>query len=304
MSRRFDGKVAIVTGSGKGIGRATATLLAAEGARVVVNDIGRDADNAALAEQVAAEIASAGGQAVASQDSVSTFEGCHSVVNTAIEAFGRLDILINNAGLRAMDRIDLLTEQDFDMVVSSHLKHSFAMIKYAIPHFLEQGSGVILNTGSEAGLGSAYNSLYSAAKEGIAGLTRAVAREFALEGIRCNLVRPRAATVREALDEPMQRWADQLAKLGRYAFGDRAGTENHSAPEDVAVLNAWLCSDAAADLNGYDFYVSGEDIGLWSEPELVRQVHNVGGWTLDELDKIAPSSLTFGLTNRFAGAAG
>lgn len=130
-----------------------------------------------------------------------------------------------------------------------------------------------------------------------------MAREFAQHGIRCNQIRPRAATVRTALDEPIARWADDLAKLGRHAFGDRAGTPNKSTAEGAAVLNAWLCSDTAANLSGYDFYVSGQDIGLWSDPQLVRQVHSAGGWTLDDLDRLAPASLTFGLTNRFADVA-
>ena len=185
-NKRLAGKVTIVTGSGRGIGRCEALLMAQQGAKVVVSDIGSDSEGGSTAANVADEIRAAGGEAVATTDSVVTMEGARRTVETAVQSFGRLDILVNNAGLRGGNPIDKLTEEEWDRVVDSHLKSSFAMIKFAVPVFKRQGGGVIVNTGSEAGLGMIFNAAYSSAKEGIAGLTRTVAREQGRFGIRCN----------------------------------------------------------------------------------------------------------------------
>ena len=189
--QRLDGKVAIVTGGGKGIGRSEALLMAQQGAKVVVSDVGVD-ERVRRADTVVSEINGAGGHAVAAADDLATFDGARQVVATALDHFGGLDIVINNAGLRAANAIQDITDEDFDIVVGSHLKATYGMIKYAAPIFLEQGSGVILNTSSESGLGHPYNSAYAAAKEGITGLTRTVARELGTCGVRCNQIRPRA----------------------------------------------------------------------------------------------------------------
>jgi NAD(P)-dependent dehydrogenase (short-subunit alcohol dehydrogenase family) len=190
--RRLANKVALITGSGRGIGRCEALLMAQQGAKVVVSDIGTDPDGASTAEKVASEIRTAGGEAVSCTDNVATLEGARRTVDAALHAYGRLDILVNNAGLRAGNPVDKLTEDQWNLVVDSHLKASFAMTKFAVPVFKRQGGGVIVNTGSEAGLGMIFNSAYAAAKEGIAGLTRSVAREQGRFGIRCNMIRPRA----------------------------------------------------------------------------------------------------------------
>src|SRR5579863_6607997 len=168
--KRLAGKVAIVSGSGRGIGRCEAILLADQGAKVVVNDIGKDADGKRRADKVVEEIRAAGGEAVVSTDSISTLEGANRTVQTAVKSFGRLDILVNNAGLRAAYPIDEITEEQWNLVLDSHLKGTYALIKYAVPIFRSQRSGVIINTGSESGLGHPFNSAYAAAKEGIAGL--------------------------------------------------------------------------------------------------------------------------------------
>lgn len=298
---RFHGRVAIITGSGGGIGRAEALLLAREGARVVVNDIGRDQDGRFRADTVAAEIVGVGGEGVASTEDVSSFEGCEALVQHAVETFGTLDIVVNNAGVRAMNRVDLLSEDDFYTVVASHLGATFAMTKYSMPIFMANRAGVILNTGSEAGLGMPFNSAYSAAKEGIAGFTRAIAREFGGLGIRCNVMRPRAETGRTpGFNASKEGWGPVRAKLGRFALGERGDIPSDSTPEEVAVLAVWLCSDAAAGINGYDFQVAGNEIGLWREPELVRTAYCTGGWTLAELDENARKTVAHGLENRFA----
>jgi 3-oxoacyl-[acyl-carrier protein] reductase len=302
--KRLAGKVAIITGSGRGIGRCEALLMAQQGAKVVVSDIGTDGEGASTAGKVAAEIRAAGGEAASLTDSVSTMEGARRTVEQAVQSYGRLDILVNNAGLRAGNPIDKLTEEQWDLIADSHLKASFAMIKFAVPVFKRQGGGVIVNTGSEAGLGMIFNSAYAAAKEGIAGLTRSVAREQGRFGIRCNMIRPRA-TVNTGGgawgQEVFAKWLPMARALGRYWIGDRglSGFKSPAHPEQVAELVVWLCTDAAANVNGRSFYVAGEEVGLWSEPELIRSLARPGGWDLDSLDSFAREAMTADLTNPF-----
>jgi len=302
--KRLAGKVAIITGSGRGIGRCEALLMAQQGAKVVVSDIGTDGEGASTAGKVAAEIRAAGGEAVPLTDSVSTMEGARRTVEQAVQSYGRLDILVNNAGLRAGNPIDKLTEEQWDLIADSHLKASFAMIKFAVPVFKRQGGGIIVNTGSEAGLGMIFNSAYAAAKEGIAGLTRSVAREQGRFSIRCNMIRPRA-TVNTGGgawgQEVFAKWLPMARALGRYWIGDRglSGFKSPAHPEQVAELVVWLCTDAAANVNGRSFYVAGEEVGLWSEPELIRSLARPGGWDLDSLDSFAREAMTADLTNPF-----
>jgi 3-oxoacyl-[acyl-carrier protein] reductase len=303
-TKRLAGKVAVITGSGRGIGRCEALLMARQGAQVVVSDIGTDGEGARTAEKVAGEIRAVGGEAVAVTENVATLEGAGRTVEAALQLYGRLDILVNNAGLRAGNPIDKLTEEQWNLVVDSHLKASFAMIKSAVPVFKRQGGGVIVNTGSEAGLGMIFNSAYAAAKEGIAGLTRSVAREQGRFGIRCNMIRPRA-TVNTGGgawgQEVFAKWAPMVRALGRYWIGDRglSGFNRTAHPEQVAELVVWLCTDAAANVNGRSFYVAGEEVGLWSEPELIRSLTRPGGWDLDALDAFAREAMTADLTNPF-----
>jgi len=302
--KRLAGKVAIITGSGRGIGRCEALLMAQQGAKVVVSDIGTDVEGASTAGKVADEIRAAGGEAVPLTDSVATMEGARRTVEQAIQSYGRLDILVNNAGLRAGNPIDKLTEEQWDLITDSHLKASFAMSKFAVPVFKRQGGGVIVNTGSEAGLGMIFNSAYAAAKEGIAGLTRSVAREQGRFGIRCNMIRPRANVNTgggEWGKQVFAKWMPMVKALGRYWMGDRGlSALNRAAhPEQVAELVVWLCTDAAANVNGRSFFVAGEEVGLWSEPELIRSLARPGGWDLDSLDAFARDAMTADLTNPF-----
>ncbi len=190
--KRLEGKVAIVTGAGAGIGRADAMLFADQGAKVYVNYI--DVKNGeSIAKIVVDEIRMRGGDAVANTDSVAELDGAQRLVKTAIDAFSRLDILVNNAGITNFIPVYDLTESDWDRIMAVHLKGSFGMIKFASPIMCKQRSGVIINTGSESGLGRAFGANYCAAKEGIIGLTRAVAREIGRFNVRCNAIRPRAA---------------------------------------------------------------------------------------------------------------
>jgi 3-oxoacyl-[acyl-carrier protein] reductase len=300
-NKRLEGKVAIVSGGGRGIGRCESMLLAQQGAKVVVNDIGKETRGGWRANKVVDEIIHAGGQALASTDSISTLEGANRTVEMALDKFGGLDILVNNAGLRAPTAIDQVTEEQWNLVIDSHLKGTFALIKFAVPVFKRQRSGVIINTGSESGLGHPFNSVYGAAKEGIAGLTRGLARELGRFGIRCNLIRPRAATPGgPEFMEMYQQWMPMAQALGRYWLGERGHVHTgEMKPERVAELVVWLCTDAAVNVNGRGFYVAGDEVGLWSEPELTRCLTRPGGWDLDSLDEYGPSNLILDLTNKF-----
>jgi len=295
---RLAGKVAIVTGAGRGIGCQEALLLASQGAKVVVNDVGRHPGEAA--QDVVNRIREMGGEAEANSDSVASMEGAARLIETAVSKFGRLDILVNNAGVIAPGEVSNLSEEDWDKVIAVHLKGTFATIRHASPVFKRQRSGVIVNTGSESGLGHPAMGNYSAAKEGIVGLTRTAARELGRFGIRCNAIRPRAITegTSEYL-ERFKRWQPLADALGRYYLGARGHVGGEITPTAVATMVVWLCSDAAANVNGRTFYVGGDEIGLWSEPELTRSLSREGGWTLDTMDTFARERLIGDLTNDF-----
>ena len=303
--KRLAGKVAIVTGAGRGIGRSEALLLAAEGAKVVVNDVFIEdrggPGESQIAVNVAAEIRGAGGEAIPNGDSVASMQGAERIVNSAMREFGRLDILINNAGNVRPGNIFEMKEYDWDRVIQTHLKGAFAMIRFASPLFCRQGSGVIINTGSESGLGHPTMANYSAAKEGVLGLTRSVARELGRFGVRCNAIRPRALTQSvQNLGQTAFRESQSLEHaLGKYSLGSRGRILTTGSPEHVAPLVVWLCTDAARNVNGRTFYVCGDEIGLFSEPELVGSISRVGGWDLDTLDDYAPDRLIGDLTNDF-----
>ncbi len=295
---RLAGKVAIVTGAGRGIGREEALLLANQGAKVVVNDVGRHPGE--TAQDVVNRIREMGGESEANTDSVASMEGAARLIDTAVAKFGRLDILVNNAGVIAPGEVSNLTEEDWDKVIAVHLKGTFATIRHASPVFKRQRSGVIVNTGSESGLGHPAMGNYSAAKEGIVGLTRTAARELGRFGVRCNAIRPRAITEGTSeYFERFNRWQPLADALGRYYLGARGHVGGEIRPTAVATLVVWLCSDAAANVNGRTFYVGGDEIGLWSEPELTRSLSREGGWTLDTLDSFARGRLIGDLTNDF-----
>jgi NAD(P)-dependent dehydrogenase (short-subunit alcohol dehydrogenase family) len=247
---------------------------------------------------VAAEIRAGGGEAVANTDSVTTMEGGERIIRTAIDTFGKLDILINNAGAVRPKIIFHMTEDDWDSMMSVHLKGHFTTIRFASPIFREQKSGVIVNTASESGLGHFGQASYSAAKEGIVGLTRTVARDLGRYGVRCNAIRPRAATrlFDESVADALERMRATLGPAAAPAI-DRSGLQNK--PEHVAALVVWLCTDAAANVNGRTFVVGGDLVGLYAEPEPARSLYREGGWDLDTLDRIASKDLIGGVINEF-----
>ena len=297
---RLEGKVAIVTGAGGGIGREHALLLAREGATVVVNDLG--VRTGADAASVVAEIEASGGRAVANTTSA-TWDGAAEIVDATLAACGRVDILINNATAGAINDLWRVTEGEWDTAVGVNLKGYFAMIRSVAPPMCRQGAGVIVNTSSGSGFGHPSNVAYASAKEGVVGLTRTVAKELGRFGVRCNAIRPLAAG-RSTADyaERTAKWATLMA----LTMGPRPGEAQAPvfdrellAPRKIAPLVVWLCSDAATNVNGRTFHVAGDAVSLLSEPQRERVIVRSGGWDLDALDAAAPTHLSGDLTNPY-----
>lgn len=299
MAQRLKGKVAVVTGAGRGIGRAEALLFAKEGARVVVNDPGVNPDGTGHddgpAAKVVAEIKAAGGEAVANFDTVATMEGGENIVKTALDSFGRLDVLVNNAGILRDRMVFNMTEEEWDAVIAVHLKGHFTTTRFATQVMRQQRSGRIINTSSESGLGNMGQANYSAAKEGIVGLTRTVARDMGKYGVTCNAIRPRAGT-RLVLSPEMMEAAERAKAAG--ISGPQLDGMAELTPEQVAPLVVYLSTDDAAGVNGYDFLVGGGYISLMSQPEEIRTIWtSEGTWSVDEIARKFPNSLGRGLVN-------
>jgi 3-oxoacyl-[acyl-carrier protein] reductase len=299
--RRLEGKVAIVTGAGGGIGREHARLLAANGARVIVNDIG--VRKGADADSVAAEITASGGEAVASKVSA-TWDGASDIVSQALDTFGRLDILINNAMVGHYCDLWDEEESQYDATLSVNLKGYFALIRYAAGPMAAHGGGAIVNTSSASGFGHPAHSSYATAKEGVVGLTRSAASELGRFGIRCNAIRPQASGQSGTEYAVVTAKWTTLIGLGMLprtvsVLERMLKDPELSPPRKISPLVVWLCTDAASRINGRTFEVWGDTISLLSEPEPERTITCRDGWDLDSLDAVAPTSLAGDLSNRF-----
>lgn len=271
-----EGKVAVVTGAGRGIGRGEAMLLAAEGAKVVVNDLGVELDGRGrdqkLAELVVEEIQARGGEAAANFENVADHQAAKRMIEFALARFGRLDILVNNAGFLRDKMIYNLEEEMWDAVIAVHLKGTFNLGKWACRYFRERGAGGrIINTTSAAGLfGNVGQSNYGAAKAGIANLTLTWAREMEKYGVTVNAIAPAART-----------------RMTESAFGQleapAAGEFDSMHPDNVAPLVVYLASDAAGHLTGQVFGISGGDIDLYEPWQVKQSLSKDGRWTPAEL---------------------
>jgi len=302
MGDRLKDRVAIVTGAGRGIGRGEALLLAQEGAAVVVNDFGGGAhgegDDKTPAQQVVDEIKAMGGRAIANYGNVAEYKTGEEMVKQAMDTFGRLDIVVNNAGILRDRMVFNMTEDDWDAVIAVHLKGTFNVTRAASVIFRQQRSGAIVNTSSESGLGNMGQANYSAAKEGIVGFTRTVARDLGRYGVRCNAIRPRAAT-RLVISDEMREAAQRGGAAGMNMDVLNA-FEKTNPPEAIAPLVVWLCTDEAANVNGRNFLVAGNQIGLYSEPQVIADIKLDHIVTLDELSQLMPEKVTKDLVNQFA----
>jgi len=275
----LDGKVAVVTGAGRGIGRAHARLLAAEGALVVVNDLGTatagGGSDTTPAQQVTEEIVGGGGRAVANCDNVATWAGAGSLVQHALDEFGRLDIVVNNAGILRDAMSFNITEAEWDSVIEVHLKGHLATCHHAVKHWRSLGkageevSGRIINTASESGLyGQAGQINYATAKAGIVSMTIVLAREMKKYGVTANVVCPRART--------------RMTETVAGAVDFMSGTEWE--PENISPMVVFLASDAAADVSGQVFVVWGTRVHLMEGFTLANTLdRGEGRWTPAEL---------------------
>ena len=297
MGNRLDGRVAIVTGGGRGIGRGISHLLAEEGCRVVVNDFGVNVDGTSPTEgpaaEVAEEIKKKGGQAVPNFGDVSKVEDGEAMVKQALDSFGRLDILINVAGILRDRMIFNMSEEEWDAVIAVHLRGHFCTTKPASVVMRQQRYGRIVNYSSISGLGgNPGQANYGAAKAGIAGFTRVVARDLGRYGVTCNSVSPGAstrmtATVPAAAQQMRARVAGGGAAPAAPAPPPSTVPEMRD-PEYVAPMTVYLCTDHAWNINGKVFYVNGGTVSLAYEETPYRTIFKPGTWNLDELDIQVP----------------
>ncbi len=292
------GKSAIVTGAGRGIGRGIALLLAAEGAAVVVNDLGTNLNGAGHdsgpAATVVKEITDAGGMAVANTDSVADYQAAEAMVQQAIDEFGKLDILVNVAGILRDRMIFNMDEADWDAVIDVHLKGAFNTCKWAAVHFrARREGGRIINMSSNSAFGSPGQPNYAAAKAGIIGLTLNLANTLnRYGGVTANAILPNGAT---RMIDSVPEAVEAVADTGKLPSELAIGTERD--PDNVSPLVAYLASDSAAQINGHLFDSVGYNVALRSQPKVIKTIRKHSRWTLDELAEIVPQA--FG--DRFEG---
>ncbi len=278
MAGIVEGKVAIVTGAGRGIGRAISLLMAAEGARVLVNDVGAGLDGAGAdagpAQAVVDEIKKSGGQALANTLSISQPENADKIVKAVLDAFGRVDILVNNAGI-LRDRIfHKMSWSDWKDVIDVHLHGSFNMSRAVAGHFREQGSGSMVHMTSTSGLIGNYGQAnYMAAKMALVGLSRSIALDMERFNVRSNCIAPFA-------------WSRMIGSIPTESEEEKRRVEKlqQMTPEKIAPLVVYLASDKAKGISGQIFSVRNNEIFLFNQTRPIRSLHRSDGWTPERLD--------------------
>ncbi len=273
MQKMTDGKVVVVTGAGGGIGRDIALALAAEGAKVVVNDIGTsttgEGTNAGPAQQVVDEIKALGGEAVANTDSVSEATSAAKIVECAVDTFGRVDGIVNNAGILRDRFFHKMSLDEWDAVIKVHLYGSYFISRAAATHFKEQNSGAMVHMTSTSGLiGNFGQANYAAAKLGLTALSKSIALDMAKFNVRSNCIAPFA-------------WSRMIGSIPTDTPEQQARVDKikKMTPNKIAPLAVYLLSDAAVDVNAQVFAVRNNEIFLMSQPRPIRSVHRSEGWT-------------------------
>ena len=297
MANLLNDKVAIVTGAGRGIGRGVAHLMAAEGAKVVVCDLGVNVDGSgadlSIADAVVAEIREAGGVAAACTENVATMEGGEKIVQTALDNFGKLDIVVTVAGILRDRMVFNMSEQEWDDVIAVHLKGTFSVVRNAAVLFRQQRSGRIITFSSTSGLyGNSGQANYGAAKDGIAGFTRVAARDLGRYGVTANSISPSAQTrmIGSIPDDTRELRAARGISTG-------ASITLRGVAENIAPMVAWLASDDAAHVNGQVFHVTEGLVNLLNQPAPVKTIQKDGKWTVEELARVFPATIGLELYN-------
>lgn len=306
MPNLLKGKTAVITGGGGGIGKEISLAMAREGVKVVVNDLGASADGSAgigrgAADEVVDEIKKAGGTAIPNYDSVADFAATENIVNTCVDNFGRIDILVNCAGIGAgAVPIWEMSEKDWDVMMAINLKGTFNTCRHAMAHMVKQKMGRIINFASTAWLVGSGSIAYSASKGGVVSFTKAIATHLACEDYRitCNTIVPIAGPMGSRYRDVSSERQGQLAKLEQL---NKAGLLTQQiyeeicdrpGPEHISAIVLYLATDEAAHISGREFGASRGRVALYSEPEEIKGLYKEGVWTLDELVKRIPVTLT------------
>lgn len=297
------GRSAVVTGAGRGIAREVALLMATEGAKLVVVDPGVARDGGGRdptpADDVVREINGRGGESVASYESVADFAAGERIIKLCKDTFGSVDILFNGAGVLRERMIFNMTEEDFDTVISVHLKGTFNMCRHASVVMKEQKSGRIINATSDAWRGSVGQANYSAAKAGIVGLTRSIAREMGRLGVTCNAICPLASTRMTMTPDTLAGFRKRL-DAGLITKERYEELTNLPGPEHIAPLVVFLASDASSDVNGQVIGACGGRVYLYSEPLPIRELvkeDQTQVWNLETLIRLMPKTVMTGYVN-------
>ena len=306
MGNRLEGKIAVVTGGGRGIGRGIAKLLAEEGASIVVNDKGTEVDGTGAsnipADGVVDEIKSSGGKAIANYSDVSTMEGGESLIQACVDNYGQIDILVNSAGSLKDRMIYQMTESDFDQVVRNNSKSVFTTTKFAGILFRQQRSGRVVNMVADSGLGDVGRSNYAAATEGIIGLTRTTAKDLGKYGVTANAISAMAETrlFPGAVDQHRVPEISGPSRDERAGIGPSpeiptwSGDGSPDDAENVAPLAVYLCTEAAPNINGYVLGVRGGSLYVYSNPDIENVVNKWGNFTMEEMDVLFPKMIGTG----------